>query len=301
MSRKIFTGIIPALYTCYHEDGSVNYKETVRLFQWLCEKGAGGFYLCGSTGDGLLLTMNERKQIVESVSQAIEGSIALMVHVGCMSTSDSIELARHAAGCKGVQAISSLPPQYYPMPLTDHVKHLSSIARASDLPFYPYLFSEAVDAHGVPALLDAFGQIPNMAGIKAFVHNLAVHQEILINGPKEWELLHGFDQCLFHALCIPGVDGAIGSTYNVLPEVAVSIYDSVVKKDFEQAILMQQRLADYWLTAQRGVVLPVGRCILQKRGFQTGPPRAPLCPPDPELVNQVEQQVKSNFHGEWSV
>ena len=295
MSRKIFTGIIPALYTCYHDDGSVNYKETVRLAQWLCEKGVGGFYLCGTTGDGLLLAIDERRKILESLSQALDGAVPLMTHVGCMNTADSIELARHAGACKGVKAISSLAPQYYPMPLTDHIKHLSGIARASDMPFYPYLFSESVDTHGVPALLEAFGQIPNMAGIKAFVQNLAVHQEIIINGPKNWELLHGFDQCLFHALCIPGVDGAIGSTYNVLPEIAVSIYNSVLDKDFEQGIALQDKFADYWLAVQRGVFLPMGRYLMQRRGFKMGPPRAPLCPPDPDIISFVEKKIMGKF------
>ena len=295
MSEKLFRGIIPALYTCYHDDGRVNYDETVRLAEWLCAKGVGGFYLCGTTGEGLLLSTDERKKIVACLGQALGDKVPLMVHVGCMATSDSVELAQHAAGCDGVRAISSLAPQYYPMPLKDQIKHLSVIAQATDLPFYPYLFSTAVDAHGIDALLEAFAQIPNMAGIKAFVTNLAIHQQIIKKGPSQWELLHGFDECLFHGLCIPGVDGSIGSTYNVLPEITVAIYNHVKQGNFAEAIALQEKFGAYWMAVYRGVILPLGRHFLQKRGFKMGPPRAPLCAPDPDTIRSVEQAVPAEL------
>ena len=144
-SQKLFRGIIPALYTCYREDGGVNLAETVRLAQWLVEKGVGGFYLCGSTGNGLLQSLDERQQIVESVCNGLDGQVPLMVHVGTMNTADAVELAKHASRLKGVCAISSLPPQYYPMPLDHEIEHLSAVSTATDLPFYPYVFGTTVD------------------------------------------------------------------------------------------------------------------------------------------------------------
>ena len=157
-SEKLFRGIIPALYTCYQDDGAVNCAETVRLAQWLVEKGVGGFYLCGSTGNGLLLTSNERQRIVESVAAGLDGQVPLMVHVGTMNTADAVALARHAAKLKGVCAISSLPPQYYPVPLDHEIQHLSTIAAAGELPFYPYVFGTTVDKYGIGPLIDGFGK-----------------------------------------------------------------------------------------------------------------------------------------------
>ena len=58
--EKLFCGIVPAFYTCCEDDGSVNHSETVRLAQWLAGKGVCGFYLCGSTGDGLFVSQEER-------------------------------------------------------------------------------------------------------------------------------------------------------------------------------------------------------------------------------------------------
>ena len=144
MKTKLFSGINAALYTAYLHDGAVNYDETARLAGWLVEKGISGLYLCGTTGDGLLLSMDERRGVVEAVSASVGEQVPLMVHVGTLATRDAINLAGHAAGLAGVSAISSLGPIYYPLPWRDQLNHLSTIAEVTDLPFYPYLFSETV-------------------------------------------------------------------------------------------------------------------------------------------------------------
>ena len=296
MATKRFRGIIPALYTCYEDNGAVNLAETVRLAEWLIEKGAGGFYLCGTTGNGLLLTMDERKSIVEAVAGSVGGHVPLMVHVGTMATAEAIELARHAATCRGVCAISSLPPQYYPMPLAHEIAHLSKIAGATDLPFYPYVFGETVDKCGVQQLIDAFMEIQRIGGIKAFVKDLSVHQTLIHKGPADWELLHGFDQCLFHALAVPGVDGAIGSTYNVVPELVTAIFRKVQAKDYQEAIDLQRHYVGFWSSIQGHPFLPFVRYFLTKRGFKMGLPRLPLQPPSDEVIEKVEGAMsRANF------
>lgn len=291
--KRIFTGIVPALYTCYQDDGGVNYDETVRLAQWLLEKGAGGFYLCGSTGTGLLMTLDERRRVVESVAAGVAGQVPLMIHVGAMTTADSVELAQHAAGIKGVSAISSLPPQYYPVPFEHEIQHLSTIAAVSDLPFYPYVFGTTVDKYGIEALIEGFGKIPNMAGIKAFVADLFIHQIFLREAPAEWELLHGYDQCLAQALMLPGIEGAIGSSYNVVPEIVIAIYRAVQAGDYGQAIALHQRYGAYWGSVPPIVGGSVGRYLLERRGFRMGPNPAPLLAASDEVIAEVEAKMKA--------
>jgi len=293
MKTKLFSGINAALYTAYLHDGAVNYDETARLAGWLVEKGISGLYLCGTTGDGLLLSMDERRGVVEAVSASVGEQVPLMVHVGTLATRDAINLAGHAAGLAGVSAISSLGPIYYPLPWRDQLNHLSTIAEVTDLPFYPYLFSETVQGQGIPAVLDSFAGIPNMAGIKAFVQDLAVHQAIVAQGPGQWELLHGHDQSLAPALAIPGVDGAIGSMYNVVPEITVAIYESVQSGDHARAAELHRRFATYWLPAvQEGSPLTVGRYWLNRRGFSMGEPRLPKRFPPPDAIQKVEESLR---------
>ena len=289
--ENLFTGIIPALYTCFNDDGSVNHSETGRLARWLVEKGASGFYLCGTTGSGLLLSKEERKTIVETVAAEVGTTVPLMVHVGCMNTKDSQELARHAAKVKGVRALSSLPPQYYDLPVKDEIAHLSAIAGVADLPFYPYVFGTTINKYGINNIIDVFSKIKNIAGIKAFVSDLAVHQTFIKNAPTEWQLLHGVDQCLCQALIIPGINGAIGSTYNVVPEIVVEIYQAVKNGDYDKAISAHDQFGGYWLSIQGFNFLVFGRYFLRQRGFSMGTPRSPLCPPSPEEIAIVRAKM----------
>ena len=288
-----FEGIIPALYTCFNSDGSVNYRETVRLAEWLVKKGVGGFYLCGTTGSGLLLTQDERKRITNEVAEALAGQIPIMVHVGSMATREAIELAEHAASFKGVAGISSLPPQYYPLPFEDEIENLSVIAGATNLPFYPYLFGSLVDKYGIDKLIKGFSEIPNMAGVKAFVSDLSVHQLLITRSPETWQIFHGFDQCLLPALAITGVNAAIGSTYNVVPELAIAIYDAAKNGDFKTALLLNQKFGSYWISIHGFSFLEFGRYFLQERGFQMGQPRAPLRCPSKTEIEIVKHRMES--------
>jgi N-acetylneuraminate lyase len=288
---KVFEGIIPALYTCFEENGGVNYKETARLAGWLADKGAGGFYLCGTTGSGLLLSKEERKSIVEAVAERLNCRVPLMVHVGAMATRDAVELAKHAAGVKGVCGISSLPPQYYPVSFSEEIANLSVVADATELPFYPYMFGSSIEKHGVGKLIEGFKSIPHMAGIKAFVSDLSVHQTIVTQGPKHWQLFHGFDQCLFHALTIPEVNAAIGSTYNVVPEIVVEIYNAAKNGDYAKANSLQRQYCGYWVSIQGYSFLGFGSYFLSKRGFKMGRPRLPLRHPAAEEIAIVEGRM----------
>ncbi|MHB9070774.1 MAG: dihydrodipicolinate synthase family protein [Sedimentisphaerales bacterium] len=292
MNKKTFSGIIPALCTCFDNDGEVNYAETARLAKWLTQKGVGGFYLCGTTGSGLLLTKDERKRIIESVAQAVNGTLPLMVHVGSMATKDAVELAKHAAGVQGVCGISSLPPQYYPVPFDDEIANLSIIADATEMPFYPYLFGSMVDKYGVDRLISGFARIPNMAGIKAFVADLSIHQTILNNGPSHWQLFHGFDQCLFQALTIPGITAAIGSTYNVVPEIVTEIFNAAKEGDYTRGNALHRQYSNYWLSVQGYSFLAFGCYFLEKRGFRMGNPRLPLRLPHDEEIAAVESRMR---------
>ena len=287
--RKLFCGIVPALYTAYRRDGSVNYAETARLAEWLAGKGAAGFYLCGSTGEGLFLSSEERRRIVETVSHTVGKHVPLMVHVGTMATRDAIELARHAADQRGVVAISSLAPQYYGYTIDDEIAHLSAIATATDKPFFPYLFQAGVAKYGTRGLIAAFSQIPQMGGIKAFVQDLMVHQTLLMEGPAHWEILHGYDECLAPALTLPGIDGAIGSTYNIVPEIVMAIYQASRTGEFAKAARLHRHYMNYFLGFNMTKTLSLGRHFLIERGFAMGAPRAPLMPPTADMIKAAKR------------
>ncbi|MBM3460285.1 MAG: dihydrodipicolinate synthase family protein, partial [Armatimonadetes bacterium] len=107
-----FTGIWPAMVTPLAEDGSVRRESIPLLVEKFVREGAGGLYLLGSTGQGPILTVEERKVVAAETVQAAAGRLPVMVHVGAIRVEDSIELARHC-GEIGADAVSSVVPMYY--------------------------------------------------------------------------------------------------------------------------------------------------------------------------------------------
>lgn len=107
-----FKGIYTALITPMREDGSVDHESLVRLVKHLQEQGVTGFYVGGSTGEGFILSGEERKAVLETVVRAAEGKSKIIAHIGAIGTEASIELAQHAHG-QGVDAMSAVVPFYY--------------------------------------------------------------------------------------------------------------------------------------------------------------------------------------------
>ena len=106
-----FQGIFTALLTPFDKNNKVNEKELEKLVKFNLEKGAKGFYVCGSTAEAFMLSKEERKQILEVVKSAAPEA-TILAHVGSIDEAVATELASHAEKV-GVDAISSVAPFYF--------------------------------------------------------------------------------------------------------------------------------------------------------------------------------------------
>ena len=94
-------GVMPALMTPYDNNGAVNFDMIRRIVTLQINEGAGGFFVCGSSGEGLLLTPDERKRIARTVIETVAGQVPIIVHVGAVSTQESAMLAADCASVAG--------------------------------------------------------------------------------------------------------------------------------------------------------------------------------------------------------
>ena len=98
---RIFEGMggaYGAMFTPYHPDsGKLNEEMVEKVVEYSVKTGLTGLYLTGSTGESLLLTLDERKRVYARAKKAANGRLKLIAHVGCLTTDDSCELARYAA------------------------------------------------------------------------------------------------------------------------------------------------------------------------------------------------------------
>ena len=135
------------------------------LARFLVDNGADGAFALGTTGEGVLLGMEERKTVAERFREARAGK--LIVHCGAQSTADTAALAAHAAGI-GVDGVAVIPPPYYPLGDAALVEHFAAAAAAcAPTPFYLYAFA-ARSGYPLPvAVVERVRErVDNIAGLK---------------------------------------------------------------------------------------------------------------------------------------
>ena len=140
-----------------------------------------GLFICGTTGEGLLLSVAERQTVAELYRSSFEGE--LIVHCGAQTTDDTITLSRHAASIDAT-GVAVIPPPYYPLDRPSLVSHLVAAAEAcADTPFYLYSFAAR---SGYPLPIDVVETIqlraPNLAGLKVSDASMEVVDAYLTTG-----------------------------------------------------------------------------------------------------------------------
>ncbi|MGI6459228.1 MAG: dihydrodipicolinate synthase family protein [Candidatus Hydrogenedentales bacterium] len=283
--HSVIRGILPALLTPF-KDGSVNESELKKLLRFQLDQGCHGFFVNGSTGDGFLMSREERKRVLDVVVGEVAGQGKVIAHVGAISSDEAAAMAVDARKA-GADAVASVPPIYYPVELEGFELHMRTIAEAADLPTYCY-YIPALTGHslGGDQFVDVVRRIPNLVGFKYTHSDLFLLWWILDALGDRISVFNGNDQMLMQAL-LTGACGGIGSTYNYQTRTIVDIYDAVEAGDWKKAREAQWRanqVVQVLFRFKAGGV-SVERAILQLMGFDVGAPRAPKVPfPDHTLA-----------------
>ena len=276
-----FRGIMPALLTPFDASGEVTTPAIHQLIEFLLASGVSGFYVNGSTGEGLLLSVNERKQVLEAALDAVNGRVPVIAHVGAVSTRDAVELAKHAAGA-GAAAIAAIPPIYFGVDFAAIKAHYQQIVAATrGVPFWLYHIPGATGVHLTPDQFAELIWIDGVRGVKFSATNYYEMRAILEHGQtivgQDFRVMNGTDEMLLAAL-VMGAHGAVGSTYNVLAGHFVRLFDAFTVGDLAQAETLQyeaNRIIRPLLSVPH---IPALKAILKREGIDCGLPRAPLRP-----------------------
>ncbi len=271
-------GILPALITPMNDDGSeVNYAGLNQLVEWQIQHGASGFFVCGGSGEGLLLRPAERRQVLETVITQAAGRAKVIAHIGALDTATAMQLAGEAAEL-GADAISAVPPIYFRVDDDALVTHYRMIgAAAGATPLYPYQIPSATGVDINARLMEQLLSIPTLAGIKYSSYNLFDLRNIIELAPDRLTVLSGFDEVCLAALSM-GAHGAIGSTYNVMPATFAALYEAMLAGKLDAARDLQFR-ANRVIKALLATPLIAGlKVILSAQGIPCGAPRRPQRP-----------------------
>ena len=230
MKINKINGLIAAPFTPMKPDGAINPDVIPTYAKKLKSDGVKGVFICGTTGEGMLMTNDERKEITEKWVPEQTDDFKVIVHVGTTSAKQSKELATHAQKI-GAYAVGCMGPMFLkPTHVDELVGFFIEVASGSpDLPFYYYHIPSVtgIDLSVFGLLKKAALQIPNLAGIKFTHNNFMDMQQCIALDDGKWDILHGYDELLLAGLVF-GAKGAVGSTYNFM----ASLYNGIID-DFE--------------------------------------------------------------------
>ncbi len=285
-------GLIDAPFTPFDEAGEVNCEPIARYAAMLKKNGLKGVFINGSSGEGYMLTDDERKRLAEEWIKYAEPDFKVIVHVGSCCAKSSRELARHAAeiGAWGIGAMA--PPFPKIGRIEELVKYIELIASAApELPFY-YYHIPAFNGAYLPMvkLLEAVdGRVPNFAGIKYTFESIYEYNQCRLYKDGKYDMLHGQDETILPSLAMGGARGGIGGTTNYNGRELTAIIDCWNKGDLEGAREHQNFSQDVInvICRYRGNIVG-GKRIMKLIGLDLGKNRVPF----QNLTDQEEEAMK---------
>jgi len=265
ISNNLF-GIIPAVVTPLTEGGGFAEGAFEQLLQRLYSFGVHGVYLCGSTGEGMLQSIEQRKRIAEAAIRNSPRGKQVIVHVGASTTREAIELAAHAAGV-GVTAISSLPPLIGSYSFREIEEYYQTLARDCPLPLLIYYFPDVAPGIRSADQLRALCAIDGVAGVKFTSYDLMTMSQLKQDGVAVY---YGRDEMLAAGLLF-GADGGIGTFYTLVPGVFTEIFRLAREHRWQEAMLLQAQVNKLIRISLQYPLYPVIKELLRWTGIDCGP------------------------------
>lgn len=265
-------GAFSAIFTPFDRDNRVDFEVLSRIATFHLARGLKGFFVTGSTGEGLLLDYDERLAVIRHLVQVAGDRSTIVAHVGHPSTDYAVRLARDAADA-GADWVSSVAPIYYGTTFEGALRHYRLIAGATDLPFMVYSLGGAVD----PERDVAFFELPNVCGMKYTGPNFFHVQQLARNIDRPVAMMSGFDE-QFVAGQSFGFHGGIGSTYNFAPQYYADIYQHYHCGEIEKAASLQAEINKVTHLMVQYENWSYRKAIMRYIGLDCGACRAPYEP-----------------------
>ena len=268
-------GIFTALLTPFKEDYSINEASLKKLVEFNLEKGINGFYVGGSTGEGMVMTTEERKEVFRIVKEAAGDKVPMIAHCGAISTDAAIDMAKTAESL-GYDAVSAVAPFYYSFPAPAIKQYYTDIVSSVNIPMVIYNFPGGNGFTFTPDYAAEMFQDKRFVGIKHTSANLFDLQQFKkkIEGVT---VFNGFDEMCLGGLSM-GADGAIGSTYNFMGDKFLKIYDEFHNGSIKKAQEIQDEANVIITEMIKYGVFQCEKAVLTHMGIDMGPCRRPFLP-----------------------
>lgn len=239
--QKLYGTVVPIVTPLTDED-TIDVESLENLVDHVIDGGLQCLYPCGTTGEMMYLTVEERKLVAEVTVRKAAKRVPVFVHVGAWNLKDTIELAQHAEKI-GADGIGVVTPAFYKLSDRGLVDFYVAVANSvsKDFPVYMYAIPQnAVNDVNLAVCEEVAKQCPNVVGIKYSFPDFTKLQQFMLVKNQTFSVLVGPDH-LFEALCAVGGEGVVSGNAMIIREHYAKLWDAIQKKDYDLATKYQRR------------------------------------------------------------
>lgn len=296
--KKLY-GITTAMVTPFKENGAVDLDAVAELTEFLIAKGVHCLYPLGTTGEMFRLSAEERKQVANQVIGTNKGRATVYIHVGAMTQTETIVLARHAVEA-GADGIGVVTPAFFGVNDRELEHYFISVAQSvpHDFPVYLYNIPQCAANNLTAKVAQRVSErCPNVVGVKYSYPDFLTVNDYLAIQDYRFSVMFGPDRLFLPALAL-GCDGVVSGVSCVYPEPFIKVYDAFKRGDIPAAQKAQRLAIQFCEILRNGSNMSYFKEGLKYRGVPAGVMRAPqldLTKDDTTLLHnelrQLEQEI----------
>lgn len=283
-------GIIPPIPTPFNVDGDLDESLLKGLIDWYLSMGVHGVAVCGSTGEGYALLLEEYSKVCEVAVKSAGGRVPVVAGVIVNSLKQALVYGRVAKEV-GVDALMATPPHYIFVPSEEGLYHyFKTLAEVLEMPLLVY----NVVPH-VPVPLKVFirlvKDVKYLVGIKQSRGDISGLADLVKAVGDKVSVMSAIDDLLYPSFVI-GARGALAAICTVAPDLCLKLYECVKRGDSLNALNIHNKLLAIWRVVGQYDMPARIKAALKLRGIQSGYPRSPLLAVSKNVTEEIEQVLK---------
>jgi 4-hydroxy-2-oxoglutarate aldolase len=283
-------GILPPITTPFDHNGDL-YKAKVRhnVEKWNLTALAG-YVVCGSTGESVMLTPEEKFQLWEWVAEYAAPEKILIAGTGMESVRETVALTNRAAGM-GYKAAMVRTPHYYKNLINNAAAQMLYFRAVADQTQIPIMIYNWPQVTGVDIPAEAVIQLsghPNIIAVKESSGSIEKLMKMVRESKPGFQVLSGSAPTLWPCFMV-GAAGAVLAYANAAPYSTIALWEAHRTREYEAAQDWQNRIARAAVLVTVKYGIPGLKYAMDLNGYYGGPPRLPLCVPSPEAKREIEE------------
>jgi len=293
MKRVSLDGIFVPHITPFTRDGELDEEALRTCVRFWVEGGLSGLVPCGSNGEAPYLSRQERRKVIETVVDEVNGKVPVIAGTGSMSTRETITFTRDAKDL-GVDAALVVTPFYFKLSNREVYEHYKAVLEAVDLPVVLYSVPKFTNFSLEPTVIAKLAsEYENVVGVKDSSGSIGTITEIVRLTGNKISVLAGAADVTLPTLMLGG-RGAVIAVANVFPKLCSSLYNAFKRGDYEQASKIQRSISYInEVLIKRHNQLSAIKEALKLRGLPGGYPRRPVLPLENEERKEIEDFLKA--------